>query len=371
MVKIVKISMMVLLGSSLAFSGASQMQKYEVKSGKVDYEIKGSGDIMGMVKIKTIGKKRVIFDEYGVQNLVEENKVEKKTTQGQTETTKSHTMVYMKDSILYQVDFSKKRIMRMQNPATAMGALLGGDKSMKQTGEAIMKQMGGKKIGSDKVLGYTCDVWQIMGSVKQCMYKGIPLKVESDMMGMKNREIATKIEFDISIAKEDFELPDFPIYDMQGNKLDTNKLDSMDTQDEAETLQASEDMAALGATVAMAMKNAGVEKGETPSKAQEAEMKNAMMSAMLPEMKKRFLEDEKILIFGQECLSKADTLKEANICNQKANKMSAEEEEDFDEWNPAVKQETLGYITQGLQAMECIKKAQSMNDVQKCMPEEE
>ena len=362
--------MIVLLGSSLGFAGANQMQKYEVKSGKIAYDIKGSGDIMGMVKMKTVGKKRVIFDDYGVQNLVEENKVEKKTTQGQTETTKSHTMVYMKDSILYQVDFSKKRIMRMQNPAAAMGTLFGGDKTMKQTGEAMMKQMGGKKMGSDKVLGYTCEVWEIMGSVKQCMYKGIPLKIESDMMGMKNTEIATKIEFDISIDKEDFELPDFPIYDMEGNKLDKNNLDSIDKQDEAKTLQSSEDMAALGVTLATAMQSAGVQKGDRPNKAQEAEMKNAMMSAMLPQMKKRFLEDEKILIFGQECLSKADTLKEANICNQKANKMSSEQEEDFDEWNPAVKQETLGYIAQGLKSMECIKKAQDMNEVKRCMPQE-
>ncbi len=370
MVKIVKISMMALLGSSLAFAGASQMQKYEVKSGKITYEIKGSADIMGMVKTKTIGKKRVIFDEYGVQNLVEENKVEKKTTQGQTETTKSHTMVYMKDSILYQVDFSKKRIMRMQNPTAAMGALMGGEKSMKQTGEEMMKQMGGKKIGSDKVLGYTCDVWQIMGSVKQCMYKGIPLKVESDMMGMKSTEIASKIEFDISITKENFELPDFPIYDTQGNILDKNKLDSMDKKDEAKTMQVSEDMAVLGATVATAMQNAGVQKGETPTKAQEAEMKSAIMSAMLPQMKEQILGQESILLFGKECLGKADTLKEANICNQKANKMSDEEEEDFNEWNQKIKKEVLGFIEQGISQMDCIKKAQNMNEAQQCMPME-
>jgi hypothetical protein len=37
------------------------MKKYDVKSGKIEYTLKGSGNIMGMVKIKSVGKKRVIF----------------------------------------------------------------------------------------------------------------------------------------------------------------------------------------------------------------------------------------------------------------------------------------------------------------------
>jgi len=38
----------------------------------------------------------------------------------------------------------------------------------------MMKSMGGKKIGTDKVLVYTCEVWDMMG-VNQCIYKGRPL----------------------------------------------------------------------------------------------------------------------------------------------------------------------------------------------------
>ncbi len=119
----------------------------------------------------------------------------------------------------------------------------------------MMKQMGGKKTGTDQVLGYNCDVWTLMGSTKQCMYKGIPLKIESNVMGIKSREIATKVEFDISLSKDDFKLPDFPIYDEYGTKLDKNNLDAMDNKSEVQATQEAEDMAALGASMAAAMQS--------------------------------------------------------------------------------------------------------------------
>ena len=144
--------------------------------------------------------------------------------------------------------------------------------------------MGGKKTGTDNVLGYTCDVWEMMGT-KQCMYKGIPLRVETDIMGIKNTETATKAEFDISLSKDDFKLPDFPIYDMQGNKLDKSKLDAMDKQAEVEVEKSSEDMAELRNVMATAAKDAGIKEGERPTQAQEEVMKNSMMEAMLPRMK--------------------------------------------------------------------------------------
>ena len=65
----------------------------------------------------------------------------------------------------------------------------------------MMKQMGGKKIGSEKFLGRQADIWEIkqMGT-KSWVWKGVPLKSELNMMGMKISIVATKIseEFDKS-----------------------------------------------------------------------------------------------------------------------------------------------------------------------------
>ncbi len=260
--------------------------------------------------------------------------------------------------------------MRMENMAATMGALMGGGKNMKESGEAMMLKMGGKKTGTDTVLGYTCDVWNLMGT-KQCIYKGIPLKVETNMMGIKNVELATKAEFDISLSKDDFKLPDFPIYDMQGNKLDKSKLSTMDKKANVDAEQSSQDMTEMMSVLATAAKDAGIQEGQQPTKVEEDAMKNSMMEVMLPRIKQGILAEEETMRLEYECLDKADTLKEANACNDQMNKMSGETDEPFDEWSPNMKKEILGEFDQYLNEMlPCIKKAQTMQAVQQCMPEE-
>jgi len=368
MKKIAKISLVVLIGSSLSVATANEMKLYDVKSGKVEYEIKGSGNIMGS-KMQTVGKKRVIFDEYGAKNLTEENKIDKQDIMGQKNITKTHTMTYMKSGMVYHVNFDTRRIMRTENMGMAMAGLMGGGQNMKQSGEEMMIKMGGKKTGTDKVLGYTCDIWNLMGSVKQCIYKGIPLRVESNMMGIKSTEIATKAEFDISLSKDDFKLPDFPIYDMEGNKLDRSKLDTMDTNAKTNMAKDMDEMALKKEAFMNAMSDAGIKEGQKPTSLQIETMMNS--SSMLPHMKQEMMADEKMMRFGYECLGKADTLKEANVCNDKANAMGGEPEEPFDEWSPATKKQTLGFINQYLNEMlPCVKKAQTMQAARKCMPRE-
>ncbi|MEA2048285.1 MAG: hypothetical protein U9O64_07565 [Campylobacterota bacterium] len=369
---IVKISIITLMSSSLLFAGADKMKLYDVKSGKIEYAIQGSGEIMGS-KMKTVGKKRVIFDAYGTHNLTEENKEEQQTIMGQKKTNKSHTMTYMKNGMVYTADFKQRRIMRMENMGMAMAGLMGGGQNMKQTGESMMKQMGGKKTGTDKVLGYSCDVWELMGT-KQCIYKGIPLKVESNVMGLKSTEIATKAAFDISLSKDDFKLPDFPIYDMQGNKLDRRTLDAMDEKQGVQMSQEMDEMALKRVAYEKAMREAGVKPGQAPTKTQQEAMMKAMMGGndgMLKQMKQEILSDEEMMRFGYKCLSQADTLKEANICNDKANAMGGEPEEPFDKWNPEMKKEILGFLDQYLNVMvPCVKKAQTMQAARQCMPME-
>jgi len=371
MKKIAKMSLALVMGSGMLLAGAEQVKLYDVESGKITYEIKGSGEIMGS-KMQTVGKKRVIFDAYGAKNLTEENKIEKQTVMGKTNTTKTHTMTYMKNGMMYHVNFDQRHIMRMGNMGAGMGALMGGGQNMKQSGEEMMKKMGGKKTGTDKVLGYTCDVWDLMGT-KQCMYKGIPLRVETNVMGLKNIEVATKAEFDISLSKDDFKMPDFPIYDMEGNKIDKSNLDAMDKRSEVQAAKAAEDMAALGASMASAMQSAGIKDGERPTQAQQKTMEESMMNAMWPRMKKKILDEVKALEFAKECFSNADTVKKANTCSHKMDEMNGESsdpEDDFTEWNAKTKKKTMGFIDQGLKSMECAKKANSMQDMKQCMSQE-
>lgn len=350
----IKAGVIGILGVTLVH--AEQTKLYDVESGKVSYEIKGSGNTMG-VTTKSLGKKHLLFDAYGSQSLTEENKVEKTVVMGQTQTNKAHTMVYFKEGIMYIVDFDEKNIVRQENPMAMMGG------NMAAKGKAMMKQMGGKQIGYDKVLGYRCEVWEVMGT-KQCIYKGVPLKVESNMMGIKHTETATKAEFDISVDKEDFKLPDFPISDDMGTAIDRNRLGKMDasTQKEAQQMQMMMGM------MAAAAQDAGVQPGQRADAGQEQAMLSSMKNAMFPMMKEEILSEEQSMRFAQECLTDADTLSEANRCNQKLNEMTGEDEPPLSSWNSQMKEESLQEINHYLNVIiPCVKKAQTVNTLEQCM----
>ncbi|MCK5918314.1 MAG: hypothetical protein KAG34_07800 [Cocleimonas sp.] len=371
------ISILVLTTSNLALA-EGQVKRYFVESAKIDYEIKSAGNAMGMMKTKTIGKKRLIFNQYGANEITEENKIEKRTQGGKTTTIKSHQLKYMKGSMLYSVDFEKKRIIRMKNTAMAMAGLMGG-KDMASTGEAMMKKMGGKKIGSDKVAGHSCDIWEVMG-VKQCMYKGIPLRVETDMMGIKSVEIATKAEFDVKLGKDDFKLPDFPVYDMNEDmisapkKLDKNQLDAMDKKVEKQTDKGADEVQKMLKMMAEAAIKVGIDKGKAPSEDQQKSMQQAMQGMMFPVIKRKTLAQAEMMEFAKGCFDAADTLKEVNKCAKKAAAKfpdGNDGEIGFDSWNAEVKKETMSEINQFLQAAPCIKKADNMQQLEKCMPDED
>jgi len=372
---------------SVVLSGllqANEMKRYEVKSGKIEYTLKGSGEMMGgMVKIKSIGKKRLIFDNYGLKELSEENKVSKNTTMGKTTVDKIHTLKYMNGSIIYGVQFNEKRITRMKNPMAGAGALFGGGNASK-TGEAMLKKMGGKKIGTDKVAGHSCDVWDLSG-IKQCLYKGIPLKIESNIMGLKTVEIATKAEFDLSLSKEDFKLPNFPIYNIDMNNpqqqpkaLDKSKLEAMDKKENAqageEAKEAQNGMKAMGVGIAAAVK-AGydMKSGKDMTPAQKEAMQKAMMNAMggeksmLARQKQEILNDAKNLPKAKTCFQNANSVKEANACERM---MDSEDPELHSKWNDTIKANLLKKVDGFEKMVECVKGAESLGSLEKCFPRE-
>jgi len=363
MIKITNISMALLMVSGISVASDKMYQKFGIKSGKITYKITGSMSMMG-VNSKTLGKKRVIFSDYGIKELREESKVVKQDAK----ITKSHTISYMDRAIIYSVDFNQKRITRMQNPGMIMMGLSDSN-TAQQAGLKMLKQMGGKKIGEDNILGFKCELWEAMGT-KQCIYKGVPLKTESDIMGAKSSEIATKIDFDIDISDDDYKLPDFPIYNQMGEKLDRDMLSSMDKRDQKDAAKTTDELATMVGLYGDAASSAGVKDGQKPTADQNKKIEDAMMAVMLPKMKEEFISQEKVLILGRECLSSADTVKEANICNKKINEMGGEQEEDFDKWDPERKKEILESVDKALNSIECIKKANSLADIKKCSVDE-
>ncbi len=334
---------------------AKDFKVVDVRSGKIDYEIRGSGNMMGM-RTETIGKKRMIFDRYGVRTLTEVNKIEKQTMGGHTETTRSHTIVYMNGEEMKTVDFSTKTITVKKNPAYTMMKSMKEADSAVPLGLAMLQKMGGKKIGTDNVLGYPCDVWEIMGS-KQCVYKGVALRVETDVMGIKQTEMATKAAFDIDIDESSFKLPDFPVNDMSGA---TGGLNGM----------SGEEMAAMVKAMGDVVEKSGVDIGKGQMSTENVQrVQGAVIAAMMPQMKEQMAKEADAISVAKACFAEADDVKDAVKCSRKLDEMLGEEsaQEPVGEWNEAIKKETLAEMEKALKNLKCAKNAQNPAEIEACM----
>ncbi len=354
------LALMVLTAGISATADNPHMKRYDIRSGKILYEIRGSGNVMGMVQTKTKGKKRVIFDQYGAKEITEVAKITRRTTNGISKIEKLHTMHYINGGVFYTVDFKHKKIVRMQNPALGASAMFGNRKNMAQNGQAMLQKMGGKMIGKDTVLGYSCDVWDLMG-VQQCIYKGIVLRIVSDIMGVKNSEVATKIQWNIPLKSSDFRLPKYPITNMGGNgiALEADAREKMDAQETAKRIQqigeASEAMsAALKAAAASGVSMRG---HQQPTPAQ----KNAISNAMMPFIKKKIIRKKAQLLQDKVCLRNAHSLADANRCSKGRGHPLAR-------WNAQEKAKILHQVDQAIQAMDCSLKADTMQQMEQCRP---
>ncbi len=195
----------VLVTFSLLFLTASlyaNAKRYDVKSGSIAYHTSTSGSIMG-IGTQSEGTKTLYFTGYG--NIEVQEATTTSSTMGRQEST--HTLTKFHNGMVYSVDFDRKTIIK-QDMSSMMG-----DKTMQAMGMDMLEKMGGKKIGRGKVLGYNCEIWEAMGS-KMWFYKGVPLKVESNIMGIKTTEIATKASFNKSIPKSKLTLPNYPVKTM-------------------------------------------------------------------------------------------------------------------------------------------------------------
>ncbi len=190
----------------------TQLKRYELKSGIVEYTTSISGKIMGTTTTGN-GTEKLYFKNWGAIELLEEESI--KTSQTKffgketTKTSNVHNLSKLDNGTSYSVDFKNKKIIKREDVAmSAVKSYRNGDAH--QTGKEMLEAMGGEKIGEEKVLGYNCEIWTAMGT-KIWIYKGIPLKTESDIVGMKTIKVATKAKFNIAVSSSYFQLPNYPI----------------------------------------------------------------------------------------------------------------------------------------------------------------
>jgi hypothetical protein len=123
-------------------------------------------------------------------------------------------MVKLDNGESFSVDFNKKKIYASRDMVMDMVIANHPNADAGEVGESMLESMGGKKTGTEKFLGYTCDIWEIMGG-KQWIHKGLMLKMEMTVLGITTKTEATSVKLDVSVPDAKFDLPDFPIQETE------------------------------------------------------------------------------------------------------------------------------------------------------------
>jgi hypothetical protein len=217
---------------SCSGNSQNQLKRYEVKSGIVKYTTTISGKVLGG-KIAGSGTESLYFKNWGALELKEQESEQTTTMKffgkEKVETSSSHTMSKLDNGESYVADFKTKTI--TANRDLGMDMMKQSNKDAGEAGMNMLEAMGGKKVGDDSFLGYSCEIWDVMGA-KNWIYKGVMLKMEVTMLGITTVTEATSAKFDVSVADSNFNLPDFPIQKMEGfmnNDEFNNELNEMDT----------------------------------------------------------------------------------------------------------------------------------------------
>lgn len=214
-----KISILLSLAIALvSCSGNSQNQvkRYQVKSGIVEYTTTISGKVLGG-KIAGSGTENLFFKNWGALELKEEESKQTTTMKffgkKKVENTSTHVINKLDNGESYLADFDKKII--YANRDLAMDMMRKTNTDAGEAGKSMLESMGGKKVGNENILGHNCEIWDVMGA-KQWIYKGVMLKIEVTVLGIKTITEATSAKFDVNVPDANFKLPDFPIQKIEG-----------------------------------------------------------------------------------------------------------------------------------------------------------
>ncbi|AMC11208.1 hypothetical protein Lupro_08045 [Lutibacter profundi] len=235
---------LIIILTSCSGNSQNKLKRYDVKSGIVKYTSTISGKVLGG-EVKGSGTESLYFKNWGAVELKEEQATQTTTMKffgrSKTEKNSTHVINKLNNGESYVVDFDKKIITVGRD--VMMDMMKQSNTDAGDAGKSMLESIGGKKIGNESFLGYNCEVWDIKGA-KQWMYKGVPLKIDITVLGIRTLKEATSAKFNVSVADSNFKLPNFPIQKQEGfmnNQVFEGEMDGMnDNMDQISKLSFEE-----------------------------------------------------------------------------------------------------------------------------------
>ena len=357
--------LLLLLFSSLILSAQNTFKKYKVKSAMVFYDVKVSS-FDNNLNSQVRGIARLIFDDYGLKELKEEDLEE--VQRGDFNDTRSkHSMVKIDRGTIYSVDYDEKTIYKTRDKDLDLAIT----QKLDLTHEVVnsLERSGAKKVGVKKIAGLECDVWEL-GDQQICLYDGtIPLEIRVENAGFLSEQKAVQVVLNKAIPPKEFALPNFRMVEDDAYSSDRSSLVRMQ-----DYLQSVKDLRAE-----LAKKGIDInDKNLTITPKLEKDIINILGKRYLAKQKKYLPDLIKALEEEKRCIQKAKTKEDAKKCiepveainNKLGDKTNYFHLSEIEKLTPEIKAKIIEQIEQELRDTKvtnaCVDKYSKTTDVIIC-----
>jgi hypothetical protein len=318
---------------------------YNIQSAVIHYIIQGEGNITKNSDFEIRGRASLVFNDWGATKLYKERY--KEISIGTTKSTKVIRRLHLEDyGTIYDVNFDKKQIETRDDPIIKEALKSGIDLSNKFIKKA-------KLVGHSTILGYPCEEWKYK-SKKQCIYKGVVIKEELNLLDLNIFKVAISIDFNSNITDDNFELPTF---------LENKSKGFLLKESIGLTTQADE---------CIIDNSISIQKDNISTKKLTVELFRKQQE-LLPQLLREMQE-------ARVCLENAEDNIEANICLDKVLKLKesingeVEESCEIRVWTKEARDAKLDILEERIwrlkREMPCIRRSQNIDDLSECMQKE-
>ena len=183
-----------------------QVKSYHIKSGYIKLKLTGSIQ----------GTRELWWDDYGSKTCEIEQSTTSMEIMGMKQVEKKHTLSVLVNDQYWERDYIKQTATTWQvfDFTRGQGHVDSMDEEQQEArAEEVLTSMGGEVLGTERIANYECNVYKLMG-ITTWAYKGIELKKEAKVMGLRMNELVEVFKPNSSVAADKFIAPkDMPYRD--------------------------------------------------------------------------------------------------------------------------------------------------------------
>ncbi len=342
--------LLVCLGVLIPLHAAIDDRKYDLQSAMVLYSISGGGVLTDETNLTVKGKGKLRFRKWGKVELFEEN-IQEVVSGAIHNIESTETCTKTENKHQYDVDFEQKKILERQ---------VGKDTKNNPLQGLIKK-------GQEKIAGYHCDMWVGVG-IRKCIYKGIPLLVQYNMLGIEYRKKAIRLMIDINSSLEQCSIPSFPV----------QKFALFKTNSKTKSKKLPKEFSKRFIEIYTQMHKKLNDHNRTQKDLTEHQKK-----VCLEQIGENIFEKQKLFLpqfllsmkKARVCLAQAENWIEANSCVedvvQLKTQLTQNKENNIEQWKGKEKEKVLSDFDNSISLLEakmaCIRSAKNITDLSSCM----